>query len=153
MNNINKQYVIVGAVVLVLVVAAVFIMTGTGKSNEKTDNKETVFEKPADAIPTVDSTVVAEIEGSKDAVISIKGIPEGTEEIEYELSYNTASGSVEGVFGSIVVEGADTVEEEIIFGTESSGVKRYHEIEGKVKGTFKFSGKYGQKLLEKEFSL
>jgi len=154
MNSNTKQYMIVGGVVVALIAIAAFVLMGSGSNNENENDKKTVFDKPTSVIPTVDSSVQAEVEGDKDAVLTIKGVPEGTEEIEYELSYNTKNGSIEGVLGSITVEkGEDTVEEEFVFGTSSSGVTRYHEIDGKVKGIFKFSGEYGQKLLEKEFTL
>ncbi len=149
----KNQYYIVGGVIIVLLAIIGFMMFKGGKS-EQAQNKDTVFEEPAEVIPTVDSSVKASITGNTDAVIEINGIPEGTDEIEYELSYNTASGSIEGVFGSIdVKKGSDSVEEDIKFGTCSSGVCRYHDITGKVKGTFKFSGSFGQKLLEKEFDV
>lgn len=153
MNTIPKQYLIVGGIILVLIVVAVGIITTSSKKKETAKAKETVFEQPAEVIPTVDSSVVVEIDGKTDATISISGLPAGTEEIEYELSYNTKSGSIEGVFGTIKADGASTASEDITFGTCSSGVCRYHDIVGKVKGTFKFTGKYGKRLLEKEFSL
>ncbi len=153
MNTNLKQYSIVGIVVVLLIAGALYVITGSGGNSQKAEEKETVFEKPTNVIPTVDSSVTAEIKGDTEAVLTLKGIPKGTEEIEYEFSYNTSSGSVEGVIGNIQVEGEDSVEEDITFGTCSSGVCRYHEIEGNIKGIFKFSGEYGQRLLEKEFSL
>ena len=153
LKNIPKQYLVVGGVIVVLLVV-IGMMTIKSKSAEQTADKETVFEEPGEIIPTVDSSVKATITGKTDATIEISGIPDGTKEIEYELSYNTEDGSIEGVFGTIDIKsGADTAEEEIIFGTSSSGVNRYHKIDGPVKGTFKFTGSYGQKLLEKEFDL
>lgn len=153
MNNIPKQYLIVGGILVVFVVIAIGVIATSRNKSEQIEKKETVFEQPSEVIPTVDPSVVVEIEGTKEATISIEGIPEGTEEIEYELSYNTKAGSIEGVFGTIMVDGESTASEEVTFGTCSSGVCRYHEIEGKVKGTFKFSGEYGKRLLEKEFAL
>ncbi len=153
LKNIPKQYLLFGGVIVVLIVIIGFMMMGSGGLSTE-DDKDTVFEEPTEVIPTVDSSVKATITGNKDAVIKISGIPNGTKEIEYELSYNTNSGSIEGVFGSIEVKGgARTVEEEIIFGTSSSGVNRYHIIDGPVKGTFKFTGSYGQQILEKEFEV
>lgn len=131
----KNQYIIVGGVILVLIAVIGFMMYKGGTSEQSAD-KDTVFQEPAEVIPTVDSSVKASITGNTDAVIEITGIPEGTDEIEYELSYNTDSGSIEGVFGSIDVKsGSDSVEEEIKFGTCSSGVCRYHDINGKVKGS------------------
>ena len=104
-------------------------------------------------IPTVDSSVKVSIEGSTEATISLSGIPADTKEIEYELSYETKSGSIEGVFGKIEVDGSSQAEEEVTFGTCSSGVCRYHEIDGPINGVFKFSGSYGERLLETSFDL
>jgi len=152
MKTIPRQYLIVSGVIVSLLVIIGFFMFGQDKV-ENAEDKKTVFGEPAEVIPTVDSSVKAVIEGSKDAVITISGIPAGTKEIEYELSYNTKSGSIEGVFGSIDIDGDSKVSEEITFGTCSSGVCRYHSIDGSVKGTFKFTGSYGKKLLEKEFKV
>ena len=152
MKTIPRQYLIVSGVIVALLVIIGFFMFGQDKV-ENAEDKKTVFGEPTEVIPTVDSSVKAVIEGSKDAVITISGIPAGTKEIEYELSYNTKSGSIEGVFGSIDIDGDSKVSEEITFGTCSSGVCRYHSIDGSVKGTFKFTGSYGKKLLEKEFKV
>jgi hypothetical protein len=155
MNNIPKMYIVVtGVVVLLAVGAFVFASTRQSSNSEVKSDKETVFEEGPEAIPTVDSSVQVEIEGKTEAVMTVSGIPAGTEAIEYELTYDTASGSVEGIFGSIEFEkGVKTAEETFIFGTSSSGVNRYHTIKGSVKGTFKFAGSYGEKILEKEFKI
>lgn len=152
LKNIPKQYLIFGVVIIILVGVIGYMMVGSGTSQTASD-KDSVFEDPSEVIPTVDSSVKATITGNKEAVIKIMGIPKGTKEIEYELSYNTESGSIEGVFGTIDVKSGDSVEEDIIFGTSSSGVNRYHKIDGPVKGTFKFTGSYGQQILEKEFEV
>ncbi len=152
LKNIPKQYLLLGGVIILLVGIIGYMMVGSGSSQTAAD-KDSVFEEPNEVIPTVNSSVAATITGNKEAVIKITGIPKGTKEIEYELSYNTESGSIEGVFGTIDVKSGDSVEEEIIFGTSSSGVNRYHKIDGPVKGTFKFTGSYGQQILEKEFEV
>ncbi|OGK35858.1 hypothetical protein A3A93_01235 [Candidatus Roizmanbacteria bacterium RIFCSPLOWO2_01_FULL_38_12] len=152
MKSIPRQYLIVAGVIVVLLVIIGFFTFGR-KASETAEDKETVFGEPVEVIPTVDSSVKAQVKGDKDAVITISAVPSGTKKIEYELSYNTTSGSIEGVFGSIDVNGKSTVTEDITFGTCSSGVCRYHSIEGPVKGTFKFSGSYGKRLLEKEFKV
>lgn len=152
LKNIPKQYLLFGGVIIILIAVIGYMMMGSASSQTASD-KDSVFEEAGEVIPTVDSTVKATITGNKEAVIEINGIPKGTKEIEYELSYNTDAGSIEGVFGTIDVDGESSVEEEIIFGTSSSGVNRYHVIDGPVKGTFKFTGSYGQQLLEKEFEV
>lgn len=122
------------------------------KTSQSADEKESVFEQPDEVIPTVDSSVKVSIKGTTDAVITVEGIPDGTETIEYELSYNTKSGSIEGAIGMIQVKGSKA-EEDVTFGTCSSGVCRYHEIEGPVSGNFVFEGSYGKQMLEQEFNL
>lgn len=151
--NTQTKYYIIGAVVIIIVLVGgfAFMRSNTTKQADTMD-KESVFEEPSEDIPPVDSSVIATIKGKTDALITIENIPEGTESIEYELSYNTAAGSIEGVFGNIEVTG-DTAEEEITFGTCSSGVCRYHDIEGAISGTFIFSGSYGEQMLEQEFEL
>ncbi len=155
MKEIPKMYLVVTGIVVLIAVGAFFFAVSRQKTNNAEKNeKKTVFEEVPQAIPTVDSSVKVDIKGNTQATMTVSGIPNGTEAIEYELTYDTASGSVEGVFGSIEFEPGDrSAEEEFIFGTSSSGVNRYHSIKGAVKGTFKFSGDYGEKILEKEFNL
>lgn len=151
-SSIPKQYIAVGVIIIILVAGAIsFMVKGTVSSNKK-DEKESVFEEPTEVIPTVSASVKASLKGRTEAVISIKGVPDGTDMIEYELSYSTKEGSIEGVFGTIDVKG-DEAEEEVTFGTCSSGVCRYHNIDGPVSGVFKFSGDYGDQILETEFEV
>ena len=151
-SSIPKQYVVVGVVIIILVAGAIsFMVKGTASSKEKGE-KESVFEELAPNIPPVDSSVKASLKGKTESVITIKGVPDGTDMIEYELSYSTKEGSIEGVFGTIEVDG-DEAKEEVTFGTCSSGVCRYHNIDGPVSGVFKFSGDYGDQILEIEFEV
>ena len=149
----NKNRHLIGGVVILLLIAGGGFFMMQGRGQQQVHDGDSVFEMPDEVIPTVDSSVSVSIKGATDAVIMVKGIPADTEVIEYELSYNTASGSIEGIFGMIEVDGASEAEEEVTFGTCSSGVCRYHKIEGPVHGVFKFSGSYGDRLLEKDFEL
>lgn len=156
-QNNSKQYIIVGAVILVLIAAIAFMMF-RGRENQEANEKETVFEQPDDVIPTVDSSVKVTIEGRTEGVITIEGIPEGTTEIEYQLTYQKKNliegeGLQDGLLGRVKVQGKDSIEEEITFGTCSSGVCRYHDIDGPVSGSFLFTGSYGKKILEQKFDL
>lgn len=154
----QKQYIIVGGVLVVLIGVIAYFMMSSG-SAQKADEKGTVFEQPDKVIPTVDSSVKVMIEGNTEGVITVEGVPAGTTEIEYQLTYNkkklvNGEGLQDGVFGRMKLEkNQNTAEEKITFGTCSSGVCRYHDIDGKVSGTFKFTGSYGQQILEKEFEL
>jgi len=152
MNTITKKYYIIWAIVLVIILVGGFFVIKKKATPKQAQDKESVFEEPTENIEPVDSSVIATIKGKTDALITISNVPKGTKGIEYELSYNTKAGSIEGVFGMIEVKG-DTAEEKITFGTCSSGVCRYHDIDGPVSGTFIFSGSYGERMLEKEFDL
>lgn len=156
-QNNSKQYIIVGAVILVLVSAIAFMMF-RGKDNQESTEKETVFAQPEDVIPTVDSSVKVTIEGKTEGVITIKGIPKGTTEIEYQLTYKKKNlvegeGVQDGLLGRVKLKGEDSIEEEITFGTCSSGVCRYHDIDGPITGSFLFTGSYGKKILDQKFDL
>lgn len=131
MKNIPKQYLMIGAVVVVALILIGSLLMRKGNENSEKDTSSALEEAP-EAIPTVDPSVKIEIEDNEDALIKVSGLPKGTKAVEYELSYNTESGSIEGVFGEIEVESdSDEAEEEIKFGTCSSGTCRYHEIDGR----------------------
>jgi len=152
MKTTQKQYVIFGIVIAILSIIGIYFFMSSSSSSKSAKEKDSVFEEPAEIIPTVDSSVIVTITGKTEAVVEINGMPDGTDSVEYELSYDTKSGSVEGVFGKIDAQGS-TAKEKITFGTCSSGVCRYHDIAGPVKGVFKFNGSYGKRLLEKSFDL
>ena len=153
MKNIQKQYLIFGGVIAILAVIGIYFFISGSVSEKSAKEKDSVFEEPAEIIQTADSSVIVTITGKTEGIIEIEGLPDGTEAVEYELSYNTKSGSIEGVFGLIDAEGLSSISEEITFGTCSSGVCRYHEIVGPVGAVFKFNGTYGKRLLEKSFDL
>lgn len=152
MKQFDKKYYIIGGLVLVVIAVGVWFFTRTTPQTAKNVENESVFEEPNETIQILEDSVEITIKGKTDAEISVKNIPANTKSISYELSYNTKSGSVEGVFGMIDVDNANATEQ-ITFGTCSSGVCKYHQIDGTVKGIFIFEGSYGQKMREQEFAL
>ncbi|HRN69699.1 MAG TPA: hypothetical protein PLS49_00815 [Candidatus Woesebacteria bacterium] len=156
-NQNKKQLYIIGGVILVLVAAIAFMMF-KGKNNQETAEKESVFKESEEEILPVDSSVKVTIKGNTEGVITVSGIPEGTNQIEYQLTYNKKNlvdgeGLQDGIFGRIDVKNQTEVEEDITFGTCSSGVCRYHNIDGPVSGSFLFTGSYGKRILEQKFDL
>lgn len=148
----QKKYAIVGGIVVLLLLVGFFVIKG---QNTKT---EVVEEAPVeDVIPTVDASVKVSLEASdaqnKEVTLSASGIPSGTESVEYELSYLTASQGLQGVIGTVSLDGKRQFEKELTLGTCSSGTCVYHQVVGKIKLTLKFNGDYGAKLFEKEFEL
>lgn len=153
MKKIPVPYlgVLITAIVLIGVVLGLVFANRPSQQPVSVED-ESVFEAEEEEIPSVDDSVIATITGRTEGTIRIEGVPEDTEEIEYELSYNTKNGSIEGVFGTMTPEG-DTAEAKVTFGTCSSGVCRYHDIDGEVSGVFIFSGGYGKKMLETKITL
>lgn len=65
--------------------------------------------------------------------LNVKGINSVADRMEYELIYDLPDGRVQGVPGSIDLEGESNLERDILLGTESSGI--YYYDEGVEKGT------------------
>lgn len=108
-----------------------------------------------DIIPTVDSSVKVDLASSskKEALLSIDNIPNDTVIIEYSLSYETKQQGLQGVIGTISLDNEQKYEKKITLGTCSSGSCVYHEVLGSIKLSLKFTGDYGERLFEKDFTL
>jgi|GEM_PF-636019 len=159
MNTQKKKTlspVLIGAVVVILILGAVLAGRLTG--NEKKGPVPTsARQEEEQVIPTVDAGTTAELKplvGSKEMKLSVAGIPTGTESVEYQLSYATKQQGLQGVMGVVsITDGKTSFEKQITLGTCSSGKCVYHEVEGAIKVSLKFSGSYGDKLLEKNVEL
>jgi len=147
----QKKYLVIAGVVIVLLVVG-YLLFGRTKQT-KIDNKEPM---PTEMlIPTVDDSVQVTLEDAgngKEVVLKIANLPNGTESIDYELSYNTAKQGLQGVIGTLT-ESEAIYEKKIILGTCSSGTCVYHLVVGKIKLSLKFNGSYGEKVFEKEYTI
>lgn len=137
----------------------VLLIGGSLFLNKKTEepvNKQNITPTEA-TIPKVDSSVKVDLKAvsaGKEVLLTVGSIPAGTTSIDYELSYNTAAQGLQGVIGTMTIDGGKKeVEKQLTLGTCSSGTCVYHKVEGKIQLTLKFSGDYGQKLYEKEHEL
>lgn len=149
----QKKFIIIGAVVVLLLVAGFWLVGG--RKQKQSDDREPF---PTEmVIPTVNASVKVDLSANangQEVVLSIDEIPEGTETIDYELAYNTASQGLQGVIGTISLdEGESSYEKEITLGTCSSGKCVYHQVVGKIKLSLKFNGDYGEKVFEKEYEI
>lgn len=153
----NQRMMIVGGIILVvlLVVGGVFLAGRSKKSTQQTTSTE--VSPTTAAIPTVDSSVKVALDPSADkreVTLSVKEAPKGTTTIDYELSYNTKAQGLQGVIGTITLDkGELSAEKKLTLGTCSSGTCVYHQVEGSIQLTLKFTGDYGQKLFEKEYEI
>lgn len=150
----DKKNIVILSILLLIVLAVSSYFIFFNKSTDKNQKKKeaSVFEEAQEELIEVDKSVEITIKGKTEAEIKITAVPKGTSDISYQLSYNTKSGSVEGVFGSMDITD-DEATKEITFGTCSSGACRYHEIDGPISGNFIFTGSYGERVRNQEFEL
>jgi len=148
----NKQIIIVGFSIILLIIILIFVLS----KKEKTKKPATTFITPTESvIPTVDSSVKINLKpiiSGKEVLLTIEDIPSKTQLIDYELSYQTIKQGLQGVIGTIELEDNEKkYEKKITLGTCSSGTCVYHEVEGKIRLSLKFTGNYGEKIFEKEY--
>lgn len=153
-QNKNLLMIGIGAVVLVAIIGGIFVFGGSKKKTTKPEVKEEIEDE---IIPTVDPSVVVELEpvkGNKELTITVDKIPNGTDTIDYEMSYETEEQGLQGILGTLTVEkGASQVEKTVTLGTCSSGSCVYHKVKGAIKASMKFNGTYGERIFEKEYTL
>lgn len=145
----NTIFMVVGGIVIILVGVVFFLSTQKPKVVEKATQ-----EQSQDVIPTVGAStkVAAEfLNGKKELKLKVSGIPNGTQSIEAEVMYKTKQNIDQGTFGQISLETGES--SKMTLGTCSSGRCVYHDVEGPIQVTIKFSGEYGEKMLSKDFSL
>lgn len=150
----DKKILIIGLVSLLVII---FLILKFFVFKNKPVKKEITISPTQELIPTIDSSVkvslTSVLEG-KEVLLSIKNIPTGTESIDYELSYETAKQGLQGVIGTVTLNSdKKEIEKKITLGTCSSGTCVYHQVVGKIKLSLKFSGSYGERIFEKEYSL
>ncbi len=140
----------IGALVLLVIIYLVI-------AGKKTSKQETGGQMPTEVVvPTVDSSVKVDLISSnrKEATLIIRGIPNETTSITYELSYATKDGGLQGANGTVSLTNSEReFTKQITLGTCSSGTCVYHNIKGKIKVDLKFNGSYGERTYEKEFEI
>ena len=143
----------------ILIIGAIIVILGLGYSIFRSPAKKMVTTKSSilpenTEIQLVDDSVKVSFssQNKKEASVKVESIPKDTELIEYEISYNTAEEVPQGAIGKLDINGNTASKDQLTFGTCSSGTCRYHNLVGTVKLLLKFSGSYGERLFEKEFS-
>ncbi len=165
MGNKQKRLLLIGAVFVIVILLIFFWWLR--QMNKRTEVKQEPLPTET-VIPTVDTSVKVTLEPIKTGEVKlvINNPPAGTQLVEFEMSYSTASSEagggtgLEGSFGRCYLiktrwecgEG-DSNGRKIILGTCSSGTCRYHKVIGPVSIRLRFSGSYGEKIFEKDFSI
>ncbi len=155
---LNNQKFLIGGIVAIIVISVISFMAFRGKKQAK-PSQTTPTQVQEEIIPTVDASVKVSVASQTDKRkfdLTISGIPKDTTTLEYEISYETDEGGIQGFNSPVELEpGQDTYEKKgFLLGTCSTGGKcTYHTVAGPVNVTIKFSGSYGEKLFEDEFEL
>lgn len=107
----------------VVLVGAIFMLRGRGGNtmNEEEDAPELpVSQRPyTQLVPTEDGHYLT-------LIVSNINVP-GAASMDYELYYDTAEGITQGVPGKVTLSSQESVERELLLGSESSGKFRYDE--------------------------
>lgn len=149
----SKKFLVITAiaVILVFIGSSLLILNNKNNTSSTTETDEDV------SLPKADPNIKVDLspkDPGKTVLLSISSLPNNIQTIEYELTYKTADNKSEGLFGIIKLNsGENSVERELTLGTCSSGVCKYHQVEGKGKLTIKFDGSKGASRFQKEFDL
>lgn len=149
----NKTALIASVVILVLVLGGGFLLV---KNLTKPAPDTTEEEEFAADLPPVDSSVVVTLEPKADktaVVLSASNIPDGTDSLEYELSYNNEEGLPKGALGKIELDSKSEVTRDILLGTCSRNVCTYDKGVTAVKLVLKFNHPDGDTQYTKEYPL
>lgn len=157
MNFLKNKNVIVVLVILVVLIGGGLLLTNLGSDSASKDDDDVLPD--VELLPTVGPEVEVTLEADpsgEEVILQIAGVPDGTDFIEYELSYDAIvddESVPKGVIGTITFDGEDPVTRDIILGTCSSGTCKYDEGVEAIKATLKFEGDYGAQLFEGEFEI
>ncbi len=155
----NKNVLVTGIIVLVLVVGG-FMLTSRGDADKKKSVNDITTLPDNEVIPTVDASVLVTLTADKllhEATLTVDSYPEGTTSIEYALSYDASvdgENVPKGVIGDFELDPKSTkVTKQVTLGTCSSGTCKYDKIMSKVTVDLKFKGTYGAKIYKGDFDL
>jgi len=151
----KKIIIIISATVILIILILVLFRINQIKKNANIKIVPSVTNEIP--MPTLSDSFIVDLVGTnnnKKIKLTLSGIPKTTTSIEYSLSYQTKQQGLQGIIGTIELTDNKTeytLERDL--GTCSSGTCIYHTVEGKIMVELKLSGKYGESLFNKEYSL
>lgn len=149
----QKKIIIAGSVIAILLIVGIFAFWMKSTSKPKVQSSIIDEEELDVPLEPVDASVVVKLEalqGKREMLLTAENFPSGTEEIEYEITYNTVGDIPQGLIGSLEIKGGSASKQTTV-GTCSSGRCTYHQVSGPMKVFLVFSGSYGKRKFEKEF--
>lgn len=148
-----KKVIIAVVVVLIIISIIAFIKF---KSAPAVENPE-IAATPAIALPTVSESVKVNLvpkSGNQSVKITVSGLSNNIESVEYELTYTTGAGLPRGVLGKILTKGASEISrDDIVLGTCSSGKCVYDSGVTMVDLSLKFNTAEGSSVFRKTYQL
>lgn len=148
-----KKIVIVTVIVIIV---AIIILIVKFKSGTKTENPA-VEASPTIALPTVSESVKVDLQSKNDkkaVKLTVSGLSNNIESVEYELTYTTGGGLPRGVLGKISTKGAAEISrDDIVLGTCSSGKCVYDSGVTSVDLSLKFNTLEGSSVYRKNYQL
>jgi len=150
----KKKALIALALVLILIIIGGWIFKKS--SQPEVEQKESTL-PASERYEKVEPGIKVSVERVKDnrrVDFQVKNIPSHYKTIEYEFSYQTASGGLQGGIGSPSAIKNGRYQKEILLGTCSAGgACTYDEGVEKIKFTVFFSTGSQKRYLEKEFAI
>jgi len=120
-----KKYLPIGVVVVVVLGGGFFAYRALSNRPSVVEEEEEAPDLPFDQRPF--TKLVPRPDGHYlDLFVEDVDVP-GAVSMDYELIYTTAAGITQGVPGIVKLKGNDSVERELLLGSESSGKFRYDE--------------------------
>ncbi|OGK16078.1 hypothetical protein A2774_01765 [Candidatus Roizmanbacteria bacterium RIFCSPHIGHO2_01_FULL_39_12c] len=151
----KKKIILIGGVILTLLIISI-VLISSGRISEETEEESELLPTEV-VIPTVDANAGVDLVASasgREVTLQVKKLPKGTETVDYELSYQTASQGLQGVIGTVEIKsGQSSIDKTLTLGTCSSGTCIYHQVVGKIRANLRFTGSYGDKVYEKEYEI
>lgn len=148
-----KKVIITVIVILIIIAIIAFIKLRSGPVVENPE----VAATPAIALPTVSDSVKVDLlpkNDNKAVKLTVSGLSNNIESVEYELTYTTGGGLPRGVLGKISTKGASEISrDDIVLGTCSSGKCVYDPGVTSVDLSLKFNTPEGSSVFRKNYQL
>jgi hypothetical protein len=139
MKKILPVLLLVLGIIIVGIVLAVERSVNTSATPEKTS--EPIIEIPLDQRPYVSLTPTSDGHWLK---LKVEDIKMNAKTLDYELIYTIADGRQQGVPGTISLNGATSIDRDLLLGSESSGKFKYDQGVEKGTLTLKFRDNSGR---------
>ncbi|MFS8158738.1 MAG: hypothetical protein ACMG6E_00735 [Candidatus Roizmanbacteria bacterium] len=154
MSPKNKNLILLGGVLLIVVIGGFLAMSFNKSSNSKKADTENVLPENEN-FPPIESSVKVEAVSDKlkqNITITASNLPTDVKTIDYEVTYTGKDSIQKGAIGILDIKGT-TASSKVTLGTCSSGTCVYDNGGDSVKVNLKFTGSKGTRVFEKEFKI